>query len=65
MLEFLLVNKDDDDDYSDLIISPNHFEKGENSKGMVILRDDENAALINQMLHDVIREAYRTQPNWT
>lgn len=52
-----------EDDYSDLIISPNHFEKCKHSKGKSILQDDENKAPVNQTLCEVIWEAYSRQPN--
>lgn len=47
-----------DCDYIDLILNHDHFEKGESFKGKFISYHDENLALINQTLCDVIREAY-------
>lgn len=47
----------EDDDYNDLILKLDHFEKGEISKGKSISCAKENLALFKYTLCDVVREA--------
>lgn len=56
---------DNDEDYDHLILKPNHFQIGINSKGKYILKDVNFEVLINQHLDTVINEAYKLQSNWT
>lgn len=61
----ILYYDTNDDDYSDLILNHDHFEKGKSSIGMFISYHDKIVALVNKTLHDVIREAYFRQPSCT
>lgn len=54
---------EEEEDYSYLILSPNHFEKSKNNKGKNIIQDDNYDASINQHLTLIINEAFKLQSN--
>lgn len=56
--------EDEEEDYSDLILSSDHFKKGKNNKDNNIIQDENHDDIINQQLTLIINESFKLQPNW-